>query len=105
MVAVTAARVATDRAAAFAGGADRYDWVPMSVFTKILRAGEGRKLRALKSLVPDINSLEAELERLSDEDLAHRTVLFRERLERGEDLNDLLIDAFATVRELSLIHI
>jgi preprotein translocase subunit SecA len=64
-----------------------------------LRAGEGRKLRALRSLVPDINSLEPEVERLSDVDLAHRTVEFRERLAQGEDLNDLLIDAFATTRE------
>jgi preprotein translocase subunit SecA len=71
----------------------------MSVFTKILRAGEGRKVRALKALVPDINAQETQLEVLSDEDLAHRTVEFRERLERGEDVNDLLIDAFATVRE------
>ena len=71
----------------------------MSVFTKILRAGEGRKVRALKALVPDINAQETQLEALTDEDLAHRTVAFRERLERGEDLNDMLIDAFATVRE------
>src|SRR5215472_6131383 len=71
----------------------------MSVFSKILRAGEGKKVRALQALVPDINALEPEVERLSDEDLAHRTVLFRERLDRGEDLNDLLVEAFATVRE------
>jgi preprotein translocase subunit SecA len=71
----------------------------MSLFTKILRAGEGKKVRALASIVPDINALEPELEALSDEDLAHRTVEFRERLVRGEDLNELLVEAFATVRE------
>ena len=71
----------------------------MSVFSKILRAGEGKKVRALQALVPDINELETETEALSDEALAHRTVEFRERLERGEDVNDLLIEAFATVRE------
>ncbi len=71
----------------------------MSVFTKILRAGEGRKIRALKALVPDINALEPEMEALSDEDLAAQTVRFRERLERGETLDELLIEAFATVRE------
>jgi preprotein translocase subunit SecA len=71
----------------------------MSVFSRILRAGEGRKVRALKSLVPDINAVEPSIERLSDEDLARETVKFRERLERGEDLNDLLIEAFAAVRE------
>jgi preprotein translocase subunit SecA len=71
----------------------------MSVFTKILRAGEGRKVRALKALVPDISALEPEMEAMSDDELAQQTVRFRERLERGEDLDDLLIEAFATVRE------
>jgi preprotein translocase subunit SecA len=71
----------------------------MTVFSKILRAGEGRKVRALKSLVPDVSALEPEVEALSDEDLAHRTVAFRERLDNGESLDDLLIEAFATVRE------
>ena len=42
----------------------------MSIFTKILRAGEGKKVRALASIVPDINSLEPELEALSDEQAA-----------------------------------
>jgi preprotein translocase subunit SecA len=71
----------------------------MSVLTKFLRMGEGKKLRALQSLVPDINALEPELELLSDEELAHKTVEFRERLANGEDLNDLLTEAFAVVRE------
>ena len=71
----------------------------MNVFSRIMRVGEGKKVRALQALVPDINALESELEALSDDALAHRTVEFRERLDRGEDLNDLLIEAFATVRE------
>jgi preprotein translocase subunit SecA len=71
----------------------------MSIFTKILRAGEGKKVRALASIVPDINGLEPELEALSDEDLRHRTVEFRERLANGEDLNELLVESFAVVRE------
>src|SRR4051812_7557061 len=52
----------------------------MSVFRKILRAGEGKKVRALESIVPDINAFEPELERLSDDELAHRTVEFRDRM-------------------------
>jgi preprotein translocase subunit SecA len=71
----------------------------MSVFSRILRVGEGKKLRALQSIVPDINALEPELQSLSDDALAHRTIEFKQRLERGEDLNDLLVEAFATVRE------
>ncbi len=71
----------------------------MSVFSKILRAGEGKKIRALQSLVPDINALEPEMHALSDDALRRKTVEFRERLSRGEDLNDLAIEAFAVARE------
>ncbi|MDA8282560.1 MAG: preprotein translocase subunit SecA [Actinomycetota bacterium] len=71
----------------------------MSIFTRVLRAGEGKKVRALQSLVPDINALEPEVEALSDEALAHKTVELRERLAQGEDLNDLLLEAFAVTRE------
>ncbi len=71
----------------------------MSIFTKILRAGEGKKVRALASIVPDINSLEPELEALSDDALAYKTVEFRERLANGENLNELLVESFAVVRE------
>jgi preprotein translocase subunit SecA len=66
---------------------------------RILRAGEGRKLKALAGLVPDINALEPEFESLTDDALAHKTVEFRERLDNGESLDDLLLEAFATVRE------
>jgi len=71
----------------------------MGVFDKLLRAGEGKKLRAIQALVPDINALEPEIEALTDAQLAHRTVEFRERLANGADLEDLLIEAFAVVRE------
>src|ERR1700678_480565 len=71
----------------------------MSVFARALRAGEGKKVRRLAELVPLINELEPAVEALSDQDLAHRTVDFKERIERGETLDDLLIDAFATMRE------
>ena len=71
----------------------------MSILTKILRAGEGKKVRALRDLVPDINALEPETQALSDDALRHKTVEFRERLANGEDLNEMLIEAFAVVRE------
>jgi preprotein translocase subunit SecA len=77
----------------------------MSVLSKVLRAGEGKKLKALQSLVPDINAIEPEIEALSDDDLRHKTVEFRERLDRvapedlDEALNELLLEAFAVVRE------
>src|SRR6516165_6220096 len=71
----------------------------MSVLTKVLRAGEGKKLRRLREIVPLINDLEPEIESLDDDTLRHCTVEFRERLDRGENLDDLLIEAFAVVRE------
>src|SRR5579872_3489874 len=71
----------------------------MSVFTRVLRAGEGKKVRRLAELVPFINELEPEMEGLSDEELRRQTQRFRERLDNGESLDDLLIEAFATTRE------
>src|SRR5207248_510840 len=71
----------------------------MGVFDRILRSGEGKKVRALASIVPDINAFEPEIERLSDDALAAKTPEFRQRLDNGEDLDDLLIEAFAVTRE------
>jgi preprotein translocase subunit SecA len=79
----------------------------VSVFSKILRAGEGKKVRALQDIVPEINAMEPEIEALSDDALKHKTVEFREELARriadGEEerdiLNDFLVEAFAVVRE------
>src|SRR5215207_1118604 len=74
----------------------------MGILDRILRAGEGKKIKALAGLVPDINALEREMQELSDDALRHKTVEFRERLERGEDMDDLLIEAFAVSREAGL---
>ena len=73
----------------------------MSVFQKILRAGEGRTLKRMEQRVRDINALEPEFEALSDEQLAAKTIEFRERFDQGEDLDELLPEAFAAVREAS----
>ena len=71
----------------------------MAVLDRFLRVGEGKKVKALQSLVPDISALEPEMERLSDEQLQAKTGEFRQRLDQGASLDDLLIDAFAVVRE------
>ncbi len=73
----------------------------MSIFKRVLRAGEGKKVRALQDLVPDINALEAQIERLTDDELRAKTPEFRQRLANGIDLNDLLIESFAVTREAS----
>jgi preprotein translocase subunit SecA len=71
----------------------------MSVFQKILRAGEGRTLKRLEQRVREINELEPAIEQLTDEQLAQKTVEFRQRFDDGEELDELLPEAFACVRE------
>jgi len=71
----------------------------MGIFDKLLRTGEGKKIKALAGLVPDIAAFEPEIQKLSDAELQARTGEFRQRLDNGEDLDDLLIEAFAVVRE------
>lgn len=74
----------------------------MALLDRILRAGEGKKVKALAAIVPDINALEPEIRALSDVSLRAKTIEFRQRIERGEDVDDLMIEAFAVVREASL---
>ncbi len=71
----------------------------VSIFSQVLRAGEGKKVRNLAGVVPLINDLEPEVRALSDAELAGMTESFRARLADGEELNDLLVEAFAVVRE------
>ena len=74
----------------------------MSLLKRVLRSGEGRKLKDLQALVPDINALEPEMQRLDDDGLRARTGEFRSRLERGESPEDLLLESFALVREAAV---
>src|SRR5688572_10170603 len=66
---------------------------------KVLRVGEGRRLKRLAQQADYVTSLEPEFEALSDEELAAKTVEFRQRLENGESLDELSFEAFAVVRE------
>src|SRR5262245_59140438 len=66
---------------------------------KVLRLGEGRRLKRLQSQADYVASLEPEFEQLSDEELAAKTVEFKERYENGETLEELLFEAYAAVRE------
>ena len=74
----------------------------MSMFSKVLRAGEGKKVRRLAELVPLVNALEPEMEARSDAELQAMTAEFRTRLDNGEALEDVLVEAFALVREARL---
>jgi preprotein translocase subunit SecA len=71
------------------------------VLSKLLSVGSGKDLRRAQAMVGPINALEAEMEARSDAELRELTAVFRERLEDGEDLDDLLPEAFAAVREAS----
>ena len=73
----------------------------MSVFQKILKAGEGKRVRQLAELVGPINELSGQMAGLTDAELRGMTDVFRERIAEGETLDDLLIEAFAVVREAS----
>ncbi|MFL5990526.1 MAG: preprotein translocase subunit SecA [Rubrobacteraceae bacterium] len=72
-----------------------------NLLTKILRMGEGRKVKALQQRVEAVTALEPEMEKLSDGALRAKTDEFRERLSEGETLDDILPEAYAVVRETS----
>jgi len=71
----------------------------VSILDKVLRAGEGRAVRNLEKIAASVNEWETRIAPLSDEELKGQTQKFRDRLAKGEDLDDLLPEAFATVRE------
>ncbi len=69
------------------------------LFDKILRIGEGKILRQLESIAKSVNALEDDFVSMSDEELRGQTDAFKQRLADGESLDDLMPEAFATVRE------
>src|SRR5215469_10387108 len=66
---------------------------------KLFGSANDRYIKSLQPTVGAINALEAELEALSDGALAERTIWLKGRLAAGEEFDDILVDAFATVRE------
>ncbi|TQS26059.1 preprotein translocase subunit SecA [Microbispora sp. KK1-11] len=70
-----------------------------AILDKILRAGEGKTLRKLKRIAEQVNSIEEDFKSLSDAELRALTAEYRQRHAEGESLDDLLPEAFATVRE------
>ncbi|MDR1417936.1 MAG: preprotein translocase subunit SecA [Endomicrobium sp.] len=61
-----------------------------------------RDIKAMEPIVDKVNALESSIKQFSDEDLKNKTVEFRERLSKGETLDDILPEAFACVREASV---
>src|ERR1051325_893416 len=72
------------------------------ILTKVFGSSNERRLKQLWPLVAKISSFEESLQKLSDDELKAKTVAFREQLDAGAALDDLLPEAFAVVREASL---
>ncbi len=73
----------------------------MAFFNKIFGSANDRVVKKIKPLVDHINSLEPDLQKLSDAEIRQKTDLFKERIAAGEKLDDILPEAFAVVREAS----
>ena len=69
---------------------------------KALRFGEGRRLKRLQEQAAYIATLEPDFQKLSDDELRQKTSEFHQRLDNGEELESLLFEAFAAVREARL---
>ena len=82
-------------------GARETKGVHVSVFDRLLRAGEGKIVRRLEGIAKQVNALESSMTPLSDAELRGLTDEFKQRYIDGETLDDLLPEAFAAVREAS----
>ncbi|MDF1497183.1 MAG: preprotein translocase subunit SecA [Patescibacteria group bacterium] len=73
----------------------------MSILTKVFGDPNAKELKKIQPLVDAINALEPSIQTLTDEQLKNKTVEFKQRLEQGETLDNILVEAFAIVRETS----
>ena len=75
--------------------------MPLTLLTKLFGSRNDRLLKQYRKTVARINALEPQFEKLTDEQIAAKTQEFKERLGKGETLDQLLPEAFAVVREAS----
>ena len=73
----------------------------VDIVDKALRMGEGHQLKKLENVAKAVNALENEISALSDEDLKAQTPKFKQEIENGKSLDEIMPEAFATVREVS----
>ena len=71
----------------------------MKLLEKIFGNPSTKEIKRIQPLVDQVLALQSEMEQLSDDQLKHKTIEFRERLGQGETLDDLLPEAYAAVRE------
>lgn len=74
----------------------------LKLFTKIFGSRNDRLIKKYRKTVAQISALESEMQKLSDDELKSKTVEFKERIEKGSSLDELLVEAFAVVREASV---
>src|SRR5882724_2785342 len=70
-----------------------------AILAKIFGTQHERDIKGLRPTIAAINDLEPQMQNLSDEELSHKTAEFKQRLENGATLDDLLVEAFAVCRE------
>ena len=76
--------------------------MPLAFLKKIFGSANDRFLKSLRKIIQQINQLEPSLQKLSDQELVGRTQWLKDRLSQGETLEQILPDAFATVREAAV---
>ncbi|MBN9655896.1 preprotein translocase subunit SecA [Halobacillus sp. GSS1] len=73
----------------------------LGTLKKIFGDGNTRQLKRLEKIADDIEAMESQIEKMSDDELKNKTEEFKERYQNGEDLDNMLVEAFAVVREAS----
>ncbi len=73
----------------------------VDIVDKALRMGEGRQVKRLENVAKEVNALEDQIAALSDEELKGQTAKFKQKLDNGASLDDIMAESFATVREVS----
>ena len=74
---------------------------PLNFFSKLIKSNNQRELDRIAKIVNKINSLETEIKNLKDEDFPKKTIEFKEKIKKGEKIEQILPEAFALVREAS----
>ncbi|KFI86338.1 Sec family type II general secretory pathway preprotein translocase SecA subunit [Bifidobacterium reuteri DSM 23975] len=73
----------------------------VDIIDKALRMGEGRQIKKLENVAKAVNALEDEISALSDDELKAQTPKFKQQIDNGKSLDEIMPEAFATVREVS----
>ena len=74
---------------------------PLNLITKFIKSSNQKELDRIGKIIKNINALEEKLLNLANEDFPKKTLEFKERIKKGENLNQILPEAFALVREAS----